>query len=156
MAFPTITAKTVIRRSALGVLVAGAACAALTLPSASADPADPAEPTATTEPTTPSVAAAPAASAADDCNAAGLATTISSVTASLSTYFAAHPDVNEALIDATRQPAFVAVGQFDGYFKDHPEQADDLRAIQAPLAAFKDRCGLQVSPTDALTVLADV
>ncbi|MDT5360132.1 MAG: heme-binding protein [Mycobacterium sp.] len=156
MAFPTITAKTVIRRSALGVLVAGAACAALTLPSASADPADPAEPTATTEPTTPSVAAAPAASAADDCNAAGLATTISSVTASLSTYFAAHPDVNEALIDATRQPAFVAVGQFDGYFKDHPDQADDLRAIQAPLAAFKDRCGLQVSPTDALTVLADV
>jgi hemophore-related protein len=156
MAFPTITAKTVIRRSALGVLVAGAACAALTLPSASADPVDPAEPTATTEPTTPSVAAAPAASAADDCNAAGLATTISSVTASLSTYFAAHPDVNEALIDATRQPAFVAVGQFDGYFKDHPEQADDLRAIQAPLAAFKDRCGLQVSPTDALTVLADV
>jgi heme-binding protein len=156
MAFPTITAKTVIRRSALGVLVVGAACAALTLPSASADPVDPVEPTATTEPTTPSVAAAPAASAADDCNAAGLATTISSVTASLSTYFAAHPDVNEALIDATRQPAFVAVGQFDGYFKDHPEQADDLRAIQAPLAAFKDRCGLQVSPTDALTVLADV
>jgi hemophore-related protein len=65
-------------------------------------------------------------------------------------------DANQALIDATRQPAFVAVGQFDGYFKDHPEQADDLRAIQQPLAAFKDRCGLQVSPTDALTVLADV
>ena len=156
MTCPTITAKTVIRRSAFGVLAAGAACVALTLPSASADPVEPAEPTATTEPTTPSVAAAPAASAADDCNAAGLATTISSVTASLSTYFAAHPDVNEALIDATRQPAFVAVGQFDGYFKDHPEQADDLRAIQQPLAAFKDRCGLQVSPTDALTVLADV
>jgi hemophore-related protein len=135
--------KTVIRRSALGVLAAGAAFVALTVPSASADPVaadDTAAPTTT----------------AGDCSAAGLATTISSVTASLSTYFAAHPDVNEALIDATRQPAFVAVGQFDGYFKDHPEQADDLRAIQAPLAAFKDRCGLQVSPTDALTVLADV
>jgi hemophore-related protein len=147
MPVPTITAKTVIRRSALGVLAAGAACAALTLPSASADPVEPAEPTAAT---------ALAALGADDCNTAGLATTISSVTASLSTYFAAHPDVNQALIDATRQPAFVAVGQFDGYFKDHPEQADDLRAIQQPLAAFKDRCGLQVSPTDALTVLADV
>ena len=149
-------AKTMIRRSALGVLAAGAACAVLTLPSASADPVEPAEPTATTAPSEPAATAAPAASAADDCNAAGLATTISSVTASLSTYFAAHPDVNQALIDATRQPAFVAVGQFDGYFKDHPEQADDLRAIQQPLAAFKDRCGLQVSPTDALTVLADV
>jgi hemophore-related protein len=157
MPVPTITAKTVIRRSAFGVLAAGAACVALTLPSASADPVeDPAEPTATTAPTAPTASVAPAALAADDCNAAGLATTISSVTASLSTYFAAHPDVNEALVDATRQPAFVAVGQFDGYFKDHPEQADDLRAIQAPLAAFKDRCDLQVSPTDALTVLADV
>jgi hypothetical protein len=36
------------------------------------------------------------------------------VTASLSDYFAAHPDANQALIEITRQPAFVAVGQFDG------------------------------------------
>jgi heme-binding protein len=129
-----------IRRTVVGLLATGAACAALSVPAASADP---------------EVAPAPAP-AADDCNAAGLATVISSVTAQLSTYFAAHPDANQALIDATRQPAFVAVGQFDGYFNDHPDQADELRAIQAPLAAFKDRCGLQVSPTDALTVLADV
>jgi heme-binding protein len=156
MAVPTITAKTVIRRSALGMLAAGAACVALTVPSASADPVDPDETIAPTATAAPAVTATAVATAAGDCNAAGLATTISSVTASLSVYFAAHPDVNEALIEATRQPAFVAVGQFDGYFKDHPEQADDLRAIQAPLAAFKDRCGLQVSPTDALTVLADV
>lgn len=147
---PMIETKTVIRRSALGVLAAGAAFVALTVPSASADPVDADDTSA------PTTAATPVAVAAGDCNAAGLATTISSVTASLSTYFAAHPDVNEALIDAARQPAFVAVGQFDGYFKDHPEQADDLRAIQAPLAAFKDRCGLQVAPTDALAVLAEV
>jgi hemophore-related protein len=140
-----IETKTVIRRSALGIIAAGAAFVALTAPSASADPVAADDTSAT-----------PAATAAGDCSAAGLATTISSVTASLSTYFAAHPDVNEALIEATRQPAFVAVGQFDGYFKDHPEQADDLRAIQAPLAAFKDRCGLQVAPTDALAVLAEV
>ncbi|MCU1699854.1 MAG: hypothetical protein JWR34_5917 [Mycobacterium sp.] len=148
-----IDSKTVIRRSALGMLAAGAAFVALTVPSASADPVDA---TAPTTAAAPAVTATPVATAAGDCNAAGLATTISSVTASLSTYFAAHPDVNEALIDATRQPAYAAVGQFDGYFKDHPEQADDLRAIQAPLAAFKDRCGLQVAPTDALSVLADV
>lgn len=148
-----IDSKTVIRRSALGVFAAGAAFVALTVPSASADPVEADDATA---PTTVAAPATPVATAAGDCNAAGLATTISSVTASLSTYFAAHPDVNEALIEATRQPAFVAVGQFDGYFKDHPEQADDLRAIQAPLAAFKDRCGLQVAPTDALAVLAEV
>lgn len=120
-----------LRRTAVGLVAAGATCAVLTIPAATADPVD-------------------------DCNAAGLATTISSVTASLSTYFAAHPDVNEALIDAARQPAFIAAGQFDSYFNDHPGQADELRAIQAPLGAYKDRCGLGVAPTDALAVLADV
>lgn len=145
-------AVTVIRRTTVGVFAAGAACAALTLPAASADPVEPVEPT--TEATTPAEPAA--APAADDCNAAGLATTISSVTADLNVYFAAHPDANQALIDAARQPAFIAVGQFDDYFKEHPDEADALRGIQAPLGAFKDRCGLQVAPTDALAVLAEV
>ena len=113
------------------------ACAALTVPLASADPE-------------------PEPAPASDCNASTLAKTVSSVTASLSEYFAAHPDANQALIDITRQPAFVAVGQVDGYFNDHPDQANDLRAIQQPLADYKNRCGMEVSPTDALTVLADV
>jgi heme-binding protein len=113
------------------------ACAALSVPLASADPE--------TEP-------APA----DNCNASSLAQTVSSVTASLSSYFAAHPDANQALIEITRQPAFVAMGQMDGYFNEHPDQANDLRAIQQPLTEYKDRCGMQVSPTDALTVLAEV
>ena len=113
------------------------ACAALSIPLASADPE-------------------PMPAPANDCNASTLAKTVSSVTASLSDYFAAHPDANQALIDITRQPAFVAVGQFDGYFNDHPQEADDLRAIQQPLVDYKDRCGMEVSPTDALTVLAEV
>ncbi|HEX2402166.1 MAG TPA: hemophore-related protein, partial [Mycobacterium sp.] len=61
----------------------------------------------------PLASADPEPTPADDCNASTLAKTVSSVTASLSDYFAAHPDVNQALIDITRQPAFVAVGQFD-------------------------------------------
>jgi hemophore-related protein len=129
------------RRSLFGLFatVGVASCAALTIPLASADPES--------EPTP-----APA----DNCNAATMSSTISTVTSELSTYFAAHPDANQALIEITRQPAFTAMGQMDSYFNDHPDQANDLRAIQQPLAAYKDRCGLQVSPTDALTVLADV
>jgi hemophore-related protein len=125
-----------VRRSLLGAFatIGVASCAALLVPSASADP-EPAQ---------------------DDCNASSLAKTVSGVTASLSDYFAAHPDVNQALIDITRQPAFVAVGQFDGYFGDHPQEADELRAIQQPLVDYKNRCGMEVSPTDALTVLAEV
>jgi hemophore-related protein len=116
-----------------GAMIGAASCAALLIPTASADP-----------------------NPVDDCNASTLAKTVSSVTGSLSDYFAAHPDVNQGLIDITRQPAFVAMGQFDSYFSDHPQEADDLRAIQQPLADYKNRCGMEVSPTDALTVLADV
>jgi hemophore-related protein len=148
-----MTRAVTIRRTTLGLLAAGATCAVLGLPSAGADPADPVEPTPATAPPDATPVATPAT---DDCNAAGLAKTISSVTAELNTYFAAHPDVNQALIDAARQPAFVAVGQFDDYFKEHPDEADALRGIQAPLGAYKDRCGLQVAPTDALAVLAEV
>jgi hemophore-related protein len=115
------------------------ACVAVSVPLASADP----------EP-------GPAPAPVDDCNASTMAQTISTVTASLSEYFAAHPDASQALIDITRQPAFVAVGQVDGYFNEHPDQANDLRAIQQPLADYKNRCGMQVTPTDALTVLAEV
>jgi heme-binding protein len=50
----------------------------------------------------------------------------------------------------------VAVGQFDGYFGEHPQEANDLRAIQQPLVDYKNRCGMQVTPTAALSVLADV
>jgi hemophore-related protein len=50
----------------------------------------------------------------------------------------------------------VTVGQFDGYFGEHPQEAGELRAIQQPLVDYKNRCGLQVSSTDALTVLTEV
>src|ERR1700709_843648 len=82
-------------RAAFGVLAAGAVCAVLSVPVANAQD-DP-----TPEPS-PTPAAAPATT--DDCNASTLAQTVSSVTASLSEYFAAHPDANQAMIDITRQP----------------------------------------------------
>ena len=97
---------------------------------------------------TPSASAAP-----DDCSASGLAATISSVTKATSDYLAAHPDTNQALIDITRQPKSAAIGQFDSYFKDHPQEADELRAIQQPTLAFQERCGMQVEPSEAFVVL---
>jgi hemophore-related protein len=130
-----------LRRAAVGLCAAGAAFLALSLPAASADP-------------TPAPEPAPVATG--DCTAAGLAKTISSVTGAEETYFAAHPDLNQQLIEFTRQGSFQAMGSFESYFKEHPEEADDLRGIQAPLAAFKDRCGMQVAPTDALAVLGDL
>ena len=120
------------RRTAMGVLAAGAASVALSIP-ASADP-----------------------SAAADCSAAGLSSTISSVTQNLSGYFAAHPDANQALIDATKQSAFSAIGAFNTYFNDHPDEANDIRAIKQPMVDFQDRCGMQVEPAEALVVIGEL
>jgi hemophore-related protein len=123
-----------VRRVVLTVLAAGAACA-VSIPSASAEPAP-----------------APA----PDCTAAGLSSTISSVTKNLSDYFAVHPDANQALIDATRQSGFSAIGAFNTYFNDHPDQANDIRAIKAPLVDFQNQCGLQVEPAEALVVIGEL
>jgi len=123
-----------LRRSVFGVLAAGAACAAVSLPSALADPAP----------------------APSNCTTAGLASTISSVSASLSTYFAAHPDANQALIDATKQSAFSAIGAFNDYFTSHPDQADEIRAIKQPLVDFQNQCGMQVEPAEALVVISEL
>jgi heme-binding protein len=121
----------VARRTAIGILAAGAASVAMSIP-ASADPA-------------------PA-----DCSAAGLSATISSVTQNLSGYFAAHPDANQALIDATKQSAFSAIGAFNTYFNDHPDEANDIRAIKQPLVDFQNRCGMQVEPAEALVVIGEL
>ncbi|WP_052960404.1 hemophore-related protein [Mycobacterium sp. EPa45] len=128
-----------VRRAVLAGLAAGAAGAVLSIPAAVADP-------------TP----APAPAAASDCSAAGLSATISSVTKNLSDYFAVHPDANQALLDATRQSAFSAIGAFNTYFNDHPDQANDIRAIKAPLNDFQNRCGLQVEPAEALVVIGEL
>ncbi len=143
----------IVRKTLIGAFGALAAASCIAMPLAGAQT----EPEPSTEPApAPATEAAPAPAPADDCNASTLALTVSTVTSELSKYFATHPDANQALIDITRQPAFVAIGQMDGYFNDHPDEANDIRAIQAPLGAYKDRCGLEVSPTDALTALADV
>jgi hemophore-related protein len=132
-----------VRRAVLAALAAGVAGAVVSIPSAVADP-------------TPTPTPAPAPAAAPDCSAAGLSATISSVTKNLSDYFAAHPDANQALIDATRQSSFGAIGAFNSYFNDHPDQANDIRAIKAPLVDYQNQCGLQVEPAEALVVIGEL
>ena len=75
---------------------------------------------------------------------------------STSDYLANHPDVNQALLDATRQPAFIAVGQMDGFFSSHPKEADEVRAIQQPARDYQNRCGLSVEPAEAFMALQNL
>jgi hemophore-related protein len=89
----------------------------------------------------------------DGCSASGLAAVMSSVTSATSDYLAAHPETNQALLEITRQAPFAAVGQFDNYFSAHPQEADELRAIQQPSLEYQNRCEMQVLPSEAFTVL---
>lgn len=134
----TLRTAITVRRGLITAGAAGAISVAALLPTAMAEP--------------PSPAPAPAV----DCSAAGLSAKLSSVTKELSTYFAAHPDANQALIDATRLGGFSAMGAFNAYFNDHPQQADEIRAIKQPLADYKNACGMQVEPAEALVVIADL
>lgn len=121
-----------IRRNGAFALFGVATCAVLAMPMAGAEPAP------------------------DECSAAGLSATISSVMKSTSDYLAQHPDVNQALLDATRQPAFIAVGQMDGFFSSHPQEADEVRAIQQPARDYQNRCGLAVEPAEAFMALQNL
>jgi heme-binding protein len=125
-------ARRYARRGVFGVLAAGAAvvCAVVANPSAGAAP--------------------------DSCTAANLTETISTVNHNLSQYLAAHPDANQALGDAAKQSPFQALGSFSKYFDAHPQEADEVRAIQQPLKDLSDQCGYQVTPGQVLVALGDL
>ncbi|PIB73403.1 hemophore-related protein [Mycolicibacterium brumae] len=117
---------------------------------------DDAEAPATTDGQSAEGQITPVATNTGDCSAATLGRTSADVNTKLADYMDKNPAVNSALIEITRQSPWVAVGQLEGYFRDNPVQADEIRTIQAPLGEFQHRCGLQVSPADALAALSDI
>lgn len=80
----------------------------------------------------PAVIALPVANAhppADPCNPA----TVTAVTNSINGYLNRHPDVNQSLIDIDNQSPGNASSAYLGYFADHPDVANELRALKGPL-----------------------
>ena len=86
----------------------------------------------------------PAANA-QPCTAAGLAQTVSSVTAAAGQYLEAHPDANDALTKAGSQGPGEAQSALQGYFAAHPQQFNDLRGIAQPLTSLRNQCSSNVS-----------
>ena len=97
---------------------------------------------------------APTANAApDQCTASGMATTSSSVSASMSSYLEAHPQANDALTDIAKQSPTQAEEAYRAYFVSNPQVAKDLKVIQQPASDLSEQCNTQVTPdllTDAL------
>ena len=96
----------------------------------------------------------PTANAAPDtCSASGVANTISSVSASTSSYLASHPETNQELTDIAKQPAEQAEESYRAYFADNPQVETDLKAIQQPVVDLATQCGLTVTPTPVVEAL---
>ncbi|HEV7420156.1 MAG TPA: heme-binding protein [Mycobacterium sp.] len=126
--------ETTVRRGLYGMLagglLGGIASAAIVMPTSNAAP--------------------------DQCSASGMATTVSSVSLSMSTYLQMHPQTDQALTDISRQSPTQAEVSYRTYFTNNPQVADELKAIQQPVTQLSAQCNTQVSPNqvvDALTSL---
>jgi hemophore-related protein len=89
-----------------------------------------------------SIAAPPATAAPSPCTAAGLASTVSSVTAAAGQYLEAHPDTNDAFTQAGNRSD--AEASLRSYFVAHPGQYNDLRAIARPLSDLRAQCNSNI------------
>jgi heme-binding protein len=122
---------TIVRRGTYGLLagglLGGVASAAIVMPTANAQP--------------------------DTCSASSLANTVSSVSASTSSYLAAHPEVDQALTDIAKQAPAQAEEAYRAYFANNPQVETDLKAIQQPVVDLSTQCGLQVTPTPVVEAL---
>lgn len=115
-----LSARTV-RRCLYGMCAGGVVSAAFTLPMANAAP--------------------------DVCRESGVAGTVSSVTASTSTYLAKHPQVDQALTDIARQAGGNPDAAYQAYFDNNQQVASELREINHPVAELSAQCGVDVTPT---------
>jgi heme-binding protein len=118
-----------VRRGLVGVIAAtalGAATAAVTAPMAAAQP---------------------------NCSAAGLASTVSGVTAAAGQYLDAHPDANDAITAAGSQSPQQAESNLRAYFTSHPQQYNDLRGIAQPLSNMRSSCNTNVSGSQLSALL---
>jgi heme-binding protein len=124
---------TTMRRGLYGVFAGGlmgaAASATIALPTANAAPPD----------------------TSTSCTASGVATTVNSVSTSISQYLEAHPDTNQALLDISKQPTTQANASYRTYFAGNPQVATELRNLQRPLTDLNSQCGIQIEPSQVVT-----
>jgi hemophore-related protein len=78
------------------------------------------------------------------CTAAGLATTVSSVTAGAGQYLDAHPDANDALTQAGSQSPEDAKASIRTYFLGHSDEFFALQNIARPLTDLRAQCNSNV------------
>jgi heme-binding protein len=92
--------------------------------------------------------AAPSAWAAPDCSAAGVSSTVSSVTGSATQYLNNHPGANQVVTAARSEPRGQAATDLRNYFTAHPQEYVELRGILAPIGDTQRQCNTTVLSPD--------
>ena len=77
-----------------------------------------------------------------NCTMADLAGVAAGVSAATSAYLFTHPDVNEFMTGLKGQPREQVLAEVQRYLNDRPQVKDEVRAIRAPLAEIRNRCGI--------------
>jgi hemophore-related protein len=85
------------------------------------------------------------------CTTADMTGVMSGISAAMSAYLFAHPDVNTFFSGLQGQPKAAVRDQTEAYLNANPDVRADLDAIRQPSRDFRDRCNL---PQRAL-ILAD-
>ena len=82
-----------------------------------------------------------------NCTLADLSGVAAGVSAATSAYLFTHPDVNEFMTGLKGQPRDQVLNEIQQYLDDRPQVKDEVRAIRAPLAEIRNRCGVGVDVT---------
>ncbi len=77
-----------------------------------------------------------------NCTMADLAGVAAGVSAATSAYLFTHPDVNEFMTGLKGQPRDQILSDVQQYLDARPQVKDEVRAIRAPLAEIRNRCGI--------------
>jgi hemophore-related protein len=90
--------------------------------------------------------AVPTASAQPGCTAAGLSSTLGSVSTATGQYLAAHPGADDAITNSGALAPGDAENAIRVYFVAHPQEWADLQGIARPLATLRQQCDVDVAP----------
>jgi len=79
-----------------------------------------------------------------NCTMADMAGIAAGVSAATSAYLFTHPDVNEFMTGLKGQPRDQVMSDVEEYLDARPQVKDEVRAIRAPLAEMRSRCGVDM------------
>jgi hemophore-related protein len=96
-----------------------------------------------------SMAGPAAADPPPNCTSADMTGVMSGVSAAMSDYLFAHPDVNTFFTSLQGQPKAQVTTQTQQYLNANPQVRADLDGIRQPSTDFRARCGLIQRPLAA-------